>query len=99
MARKQIVWSNLASTELASILDFYTVRNNSSRYSLKLLDEIEKVVSALIDNEHLGRLATNKFTRILPFKYYLIFYEVNQHQIEIISIWDNRQNPERKKVH
>tara|TARA_R110002020_G_scaffold49896_4_gene141690 strand:- start:2685 stop:2915 length:231 start_codon:yes stop_codon:yes gene_type:complete len=74
MARKQIVWSDLASTELASILDFYTVRNGSNRYSLKLLDEIEKVVSALIDNEQLGRLATNKFTRILPFKYYLIFF-------------------------
>ncbi|MFC5624246.1 type II toxin-antitoxin system RelE/ParE family toxin [Algoriphagus winogradskyi] len=81
------------------MLDFYPVRNGSNRYSLKLLDEIEKVVSTLIDNEHPGRLATNKLTRILPFKYYLIFYEVNHHQIEIVSIWDNRQNPERKKVY
>lgn len=73
MARKQIVWSKLASTELIGILDFYTVKNGSSTYSLKLLDEIEKIVNGLIENEHLGRLASNKFTRVIPFKYYLIF--------------------------
>ena len=98
MARKQIVWSKLASSELISILDFYTVRNGSNTYSLKLLNEIEKIVNGLIENEQLGRLTSNKFTRVVPLKYYLIFYEVNQHQIEIISFWDNRQNPLRKKV-
>ncbi len=67
MARKQIIWSSLASIELSSILDFYTSRNGSNRYSLKLLDEIEKVISALMNNEHMGRLATNKITRMLPF--------------------------------
>lgn len=98
MVRKQVVWSNLASNELKNILDFYTIRNGNNRYSLRLLEEVGSVVNSLIENEHLGRLASNKFTRILPFKYYLIFYEVSHHQIEIVSFWDNRQNPERNKV-
>lgn len=25
---------------------------------------------------------------------YLIFYEIHNNQIEVLSFWDNRQNPE-----
>jgi toxin YoeB len=59
-----------------------------------LLEEIEQLVNSLAENENLGRLTTNNFIRVVPKKYYLIFYEVNNHQIEIVSFWDNRQNPE-----
>ena len=29
---------------------------------------------------------------------YLVFYEINENRIEIISFWDNRQNIENRKV-
>ena len=31
-------------------------------------------------------------------KIYLIFYEINQGRIEILSFWDNRQNMESRKI-
>ena len=34
----------------------------------------------------------------MPMKAYLVFYEVSQHQIEILSFWDNRQNDTKKIV-
>ncbi len=31
-------------------------------------------------------------------KVYLIFYELNENKIEIVSFWDNRQDLERRKI-
>ncbi|GAB3233976.1 type II toxin-antitoxin system RelE/ParE family toxin [Algoriphagus aestuariicola] len=98
MAFKKIVWSDLAKDELHHVLEFYTLRNGSPGYSLKLLDEIDHLLVALAENKFLGRLASNRSTRVLPLRYYLIFYEVTINQIEIVSFWDNRQNPKKRKV-
>lgn len=98
MAVKEIVWSNVAKAELANILEFYSERNGSAKYSLKLVDEVEDLMRTLIQNENLGRLTSNKFTRIIPMKYYSIFYEINRNRIEIVSFWDSRQDTKRSRV-
>lgn len=98
MAIKEIVWSELAKNELYHVLEFYTLRNRSPNYSQKLLNEIDRLLASLAKNESLGRLTSNRCTRVLTLKYYLIFYEVTVSQIEIISFWDNRQNPKKRKV-
>lgn len=41
MAKREIVWSNLAKLELKNTLEFYFERNGNANYSLQLLDEIE----------------------------------------------------------
>ena len=96
MADKKIIWSTRASNELKQVLEFYNKRNESTRYSLKILNEIEELLRTLSKNELIGRLTSNKFTRIIPMKIYLIFYEVNQNDIEIVSFWDNRQDKNKR---
>jgi len=98
MAVKEIVWSELAKMELANTLEFYLLRNGNANYSLNLLNEVEELMHTLSQNELIGRLTSNKFTRTVPMKYYAVFYEINENRIEIISFWDNRQNPDRNKV-
>jgi plasmid stabilization system protein ParE len=98
MAQKEVVWSNLAETQLQSVLEFFAERNGNSNYSLKLLNEVEDLIETISNAELIGRLTSNKFTRVIPFKSYLIFYEVNFDNIEIVSFWDNRQNLEKRKV-
>lgn len=85
MAKKEIVWSNLAEIQLKTVLEFYSNRNGNANYSIKLLDEIEDLLNTLSNSELIGRLASNKFTRILPLKKYLIFYEINENRIEIVG--------------
>lgn len=92
MADKKIIWSTRASKELRHILEYFNQRNKSTRYSLKLLNDIENLTRSLSKNESIGRLTSNKFTRVIPVKIYLIFYEINQCNIEIVSFWDNRQD-------
>ncbi|WP_228520947.1 type II toxin-antitoxin system RelE/ParE family toxin [Flavobacterium sp. HJJ] len=72
--------------------------NGNPNYSLKLLKEVEDLLKTLSNSELIGRLTSNKFTRVIPLKVYLIFYEINGDRIEIVSFWDNRQNIEHRKV-
>jgi len=98
MAKKEIVWSSLAKLQLENVLEYYFIRNESPTYSLKLLDEVEDLLETLSNSELIGRLTSNKITRVVSMKVYLVFYEINGNQIEIVSFWDNRQDIENRKV-
>lgn len=98
MAKKEIIWSELAKIEFSNILAFYFYRNENSNYSLKILEEVEDLLETLSENEAIGRLTSNKITRVIPMKVYLIFYEINQNRIEVVSFWDNRQDFEGRKI-
>jgi len=98
MAKKEIVWSSLAKLQLQNVLEYYFIRNESPTYSLKLLNEVEDLLKTLSNSELIGRLTSNKITRVISMKVYLIFYEINKNQIEIVSFWDNRQDIKNRKV-
>jgi plasmid stabilization system protein ParE len=98
MAEKQIVWSKRARLQLTDVLEFYYLRNGNSKYSLKLLYEVEKLVAVLAKSELIGRLTVNKSTRVIALKVYLVFYEIKEEQIEIVAFWDNRQNVDSRKI-
>lgn len=98
MAKKEIVWSSLAKLQLENVLEYYFIRNESPTSSLKLLDEVEDLLNTLSSSELIGRLTSNKITRVISMKVYLIFYEINGNQIEIVSFWDNRQDIKNRKV-
>ncbi|MDD3788043.1 MAG: type II toxin-antitoxin system RelE/ParE family toxin [Petrimonas sp.] len=96
MAEKTIIWSERADDELKGILEFYNTRNGNTKYSFKLLAKIEEISEILSKNEYIGRLADDKKTRVIVMDAYLIFYEIDEFQINILSFWDNRQNPENR---
>lgn len=96
MANKKIIWSLRAKIELEDVLEFFNHRNGNSNYSLKILLEIEDLLKTLSATEFIGRLTSNKKTRVITMEVYLIFYETNEDRIEIVSFWDNRQNPKKR---
>ena len=98
MAKKEIVWSSLAKLQLENVLEYYFARNESPTYSLKLLNEVEDLLNTLLNSELIRRLTSNKTTRVISMKVYLIFYEINENQIEIVSFWNNRQDIKNRKV-
>ncbi|HNP20403.1 MAG TPA: type II toxin-antitoxin system RelE/ParE family toxin [Fulvivirga sp.] len=98
MASKKIVWSSRAKSELQQVLEFYVQRNGNPNYSLKILKEVEELLTVLSKRELIGRLTSNKVTRVIPLKVYLVFYEINKDRIEILSFWDNRQDQKKRVV-
>lgn len=98
MAVKKIIWSTRASVEFKDILNFFIERNGNAKYSLKLLSEVQVLLQTVSKSEMIGRLTSNKFTRVISIDVYLIFYETNIENIRIVSFWDNRQDPEKRLI-
>ena len=98
MAVKKIIWSKRASEEFKEILNFFIERNGNTVYSLKLLTEVQRLIKTLSRSEQIGRITSNKITRVISMDVYLIFYELNNDTIEIVSFWDNRQDPEKRFI-
>ncbi len=96
MVKRKIIWSNQAESELLKILLFYIERNGSTNYSAKLLDQTEKLIALLTTYPTLGRITENKITRVIVKGDFMIFYEVSDLFIEIVSFLDARQDPSKR---
>ena len=99
MAVKKIIWSKRAKTELNETLEFYLERNGSPDYSLKIILRLESLTNTLTKNYFIGRLTSNKSTRVIPMENFLIFYDLGIDFIEIVSFWDNRQDISKRLDH
>jgi len=95
---KQIIWSPRAQSERKAVLSYWINRNKSKNYSIKLSKLIKEAISLLLSNPEIGRKTDIPNVRIKIVRDYLIFYEVQNESILILSFWDSRQNPEKLKL-
>jgi plasmid stabilization system protein ParE len=94
MVKRKIIWSHRAKKDLHEILEFYFKRNGTKTYSKKLYSTLHKSARILGKYSDIGIQTDIPQVRNLINGDYSIFYEVINEAIEIIAIWDNRQNPE-----
>jgi hypothetical protein len=87
-----------AKQSISSILEFYNIRKYSNTYSIKPFDEINNRIIFLSKLPFLGRKTKKNNIRILIKSHYSIYYEIFPHEILILFIWDNIQNPEGLKI-
>lgn len=64
-----------------------------------IIIEVDYLLKIFSKNELVGRLSSKKYLRVLPMKIYLIFYEINQNNIEIVSFWDNKAGQQKANKH
>jgi plasmid stabilization system protein ParE len=95
MVKRRIIWSPRAKLDLYNILDFYFKRNRTKTYSNKLNLTIRNSVRLLERHPKIGIHTDVKNVRNLIVGDLGIFYEIKLKTIEIITIWDNRQDPEK----
>ncbi len=91
---KKIIWSHKATIKLFTILEFYAQRNGNKKYSAKLYKRFNKEIKLLIRNPQLGIQSSKDNIRGLIILDYIIFYESNDLQIIIHTIWPTNQNPD-----
>ncbi len=82
MARLKIIWTEKANLERKEILDYWIHRNKSN--NLKLLSS----------NPNIGRKTKFDNVRVKIIRDYLLFYEILEKEILVLSIWDGRRNPD-----
>jgi plasmid stabilization system protein ParE len=95
MAKRKIVWSPQAKLDQFIILEYYYKRNGNKTYSQKLYKRFKSATRILIKHPEIGIQTDVKNIRTLIEGDYAIFYRINQNIIEVITIWDSRQNPDR----
>ncbi len=94
MVKRKIIWSQKAKSDLFAILEFYHKRNGTKVYSKKLNSTLRKSVRLLVKYAEIGTATDFQNVRNLIDGEYSIFYKIGTEQIEIITIWDNRKNPD-----
>ena len=94
----QVVWSIRAQSDRKEILDFWRRRNKSNTYSRKLNQLFKKSVEIIRDFPQIGKHTEDDNVRVKIVKDYLIFYELTETNLIILTIFDTRQDPEKLKI-
>lgn len=97
MARKKIIWSSAAETELVKILEYFNERNQSFTYSRKLYNQFQADLKKISVKSELGLRTQSENTRGIISGNYILFYHIGSQEITVLKVWDSRQNPERIK--
>lgn len=93
----KIVWSHVAIISLREIYNFYK-ENVSQKVASNIRDNILRSVSILKKQPYIGKnesFNTNndKSYLVIISGIYKIYYNINQNNIEVLVVFDNRQNP------
>lgn len=98
MAKRKVIWSKRAQIKLSGILQFYTERNGSKAYSVKLYAKISKSVKLLEKHPEIGYKTDFENVRALIVDSYIVYYENLNDLTKIHTIWDCSQNPENLEI-
>jgi toxin YoeB len=92
---REIIWSTRAIQEWVEILEYWTGRNKSNSYSLKLDHLFKESFDIILKSPEIGKPTDFPLVIIKIIRDYLIYYRVKQSRIEILTIWDSRRNPKK----
>ncbi len=95
MVRRKIIWSARAKIDQYEILDYFYKRNGNKTYSRKLLRRFNNAINLLSNHPETDIKTDVIDIRNLIEGDYAIFYRIEKGSIEIITIWDCRQNPDK----
>lgn len=89
----KIIWSPLAQQKRREILTYWKDRNSSTIYSKKLNSLFIEATKQLSKFPYIGKASDIEGVRIKIVRDYLLFYSISETSVEILTIWDSRQNP------
>lgn len=92
---KQIIWSKFAQNDRLNILDYWIKRNKSNSYSKRLNQIFENTAELIRKYPKIGKQTELPDIRYKIVKDYLFTYRETADKIEILTIWDSRQDSDK----
>ncbi|MFY1046648.1 type II toxin-antitoxin system RelE/ParE family toxin [Chryseobacterium sp. GP-SGM7] len=90
---KRLIWSSTAKIIRKEILQFWITHNKSAKYSKILNAEFNKNAKQIAELPSIGIEISDSIYRGKLVKDYYLLYAIKEEIIEILFIWDTRQNP------
>jgi toxin YoeB len=90
---KRVIWTKKAVNERIEIIKYWIDKTGSNNYSRKLETKFRETIRNISDNNYLGKATDIEGVRLSIVSHYLLFYEVCQNHIEILTLFDSRRNP------
>ena len=95
---EKIIWSSRASKEFTEILQYWVNRNKSKTYSLKLNSLINVQLNLILKFPKIGKKTDIPNVYVKVIKDYLLYYEIVENSLYILTIRDGRRNPQTLKI-
>ena len=92
---KRIIWSRLAHLERFQILEYWIERNKSNIFSRRLNQIFEDTADLISKHPKMGKETDVLNVRIKIVQFYFFTYRETETTIEILTIWDCRQDPSK----
>jgi len=94
----KILWTEFALSELSEVYEYLEL-NFSERELKKLSVEIEKTIRLISINPSLFPYSKSKsIRRVTIMKFNTLYYREKDNTIEIISFFNNRKNPNKRRT-
>ena len=90
---KEIVWTETAVRDRLRIYQFWLSHNQSQVYSEKLEKLFNESAKLIADFPEIGARTDYRDIRFKMVGNHKLFYKSGVDKIEIIRVWDTRQNP------
>ena len=96
---KRIIWSPSAENDLEKIAD-YLFENWNAKTAIQFISLVDHLVELISKNPKLFPQINSelKVRKCVITKHNSIFYRLSEKQIDILRIFDTRQNPEKLKL-
>ena len=92
---KRLKWATSAKIQRQEILDYWIKRNQSKIYSRKLNKLFNECAEMILLYPEIDIKIPNINCRKRLIRDFYFIYTITENEIEIVTIWDTRQNPEK----
>ena len=92
---KRVIWSPLAKKKRREILEYWINRNKSKTYSRKLNSLFKDAQKLISQYPSIGTPTDDPKVKHKLVRDYYLFYELREDLIIILTVWDNREDPDK----
>lgn len=95
MEKRSIIWTSFAEKEYHEILLYWLEFTLSSQYAERIQNEVLVYEKLLAENPEMGQevIKEKQIRRVIILSNFSMFYRIVENTIEIVSFFDNRQDP------
>ncbi len=97
MARREVKWTLRAIKDKMAIYEYWINKNKSVAYPQKLESLFNDIMTLTVSFPFSGQLTDIPDVRIRIVKHYKLIYRITDTAIEVLTVWDTRQDPKNLK--